>query len=116
MAEPGERQFRGPRPATGRRRGLVDTDRAPGTGQGDRRGQAVRPGPDDDRIDRPVARAAHGTRGLDDPGVPAITPGVIRVVTVPMVGRRSQNVAAAGSTAPTAALVNSLPIASRSSW
>ena len=65
VAEPGEGQLGGPRPATGRRRGLVDADRAPGTGQGDGGGQAVRPGPDDDRVDRAVAtRAAHGTRGL----------------------------------------------------
>ena len=51
VAEPGERQLRGPRPATGLGRGLVDADRAPGTGQGDRGGQAVRSGPDDDRVD-----------------------------------------------------------------
>ena len=44
------------------RGGLVDPDRAPGTGQGDRRGEAVRPGPDDDGVDRAarpaVARSA----------------------------------------------------------
>ena len=45
VAEAGERQLGGPRPAAGRRGGLVDTDRAPGTGQRDRRGQAVRARP-----------------------------------------------------------------------
>ena len=53
VAEPGEGQLRGPRPAAGLGRGLVDADRAPGTGQGDRGGEAVRPGPDDDRVDLP---------------------------------------------------------------
>ncbi len=55
-----ERQLGGACPATGRRGCLVDADRAPGTGQRDRGGQPVRPGPDHDRIDRatgPVAGA-----------------------------------------------------------
>ncbi len=51
VAEPGQRQLGGPGPAAGRVGGLVDADRAPGTGQGDRRGQAVGPGADDDGID-----------------------------------------------------------------
>ena len=63
VAEPGERQLHGPGPATGLVGGLVDADRAPGTGQRDRRGQAVRPGPDDDRVDR---RLAHGSRSTSE--------------------------------------------------
>ena len=52
VPEAGEGQFLGSCPATGRRRRLVDPDRAPGTGQGDRCRQPVGPGSDDDRIDR----------------------------------------------------------------
>ena len=51
VAEPGQRQLHRPRPATGLRGGLIDADRASGPGQGDGRGQPVRAGPDDDRID-----------------------------------------------------------------
>ena len=51
VVESGERQLLGPGPATDGRGGLVDADRAPGTEQGDRRGQAVRAGADDDGID-----------------------------------------------------------------
>ena len=51
VAEPGERQLRGPGAATDRGGRLVDPDRAAGTGQGDRRGEAVGPRPDDDRVE-----------------------------------------------------------------
>ena len=65
VAEPGEGQLRGPGPAAGCLGALVDTDRAPGAGQGDGRGQAVRPGPNDDRVDPAVVVATpHGTRSL----------------------------------------------------
>jgi hypothetical protein len=60
VAEPGEGQFRGPGSATCRRGRLIDPDGAPGTGQRDRRGEAVRPGPDDDRIEPAVGGGRHG--------------------------------------------------------
>src|SRR6185369_12642460 len=60
VAEPGEGQLRGPRPATGLGGGFVDADRASGTGKGDRGGEAVRSGTDDDRVDASVAeRSRH---------------------------------------------------------
>ena len=82
VAEPGQRQLRGPGPATGRRGGLVDADRAPGTGQGDGRGQAVRSGPDDDRVDAGRSRVA--PRPLSDPAGPhprrvSLRTGAVRV-------------------------------------
>ena len=75
VAEPGQRQLHGPRPAAGLRGGLVDADRAPGTGQRDGRGQPVRPGPDDDRVDRRLARRRHRVT----PGGGAIGRGVTPV-------------------------------------
>ncbi len=51
--EPGQRELGRPRPATDRVRGLVDADGAPGAGQLDRRGEAVGPAADDDRVERP---------------------------------------------------------------
>ncbi len=65
VAKSGERQLGGPGATARRRRCLVDPDRSPGPRQGDRRGQTVRPGPDDDRIDRTASdRVAHETPGL----------------------------------------------------
>ena len=51
VLEAWERQLGGARSAAGRRGRLVDTDRAPCTGQGDRGGQPVRSGPHHDRIE-----------------------------------------------------------------
>ena len=74
VAEPGERQLGGPRPAAGRRRGLVDTDRAPGTGQGDRRGQAVRARPRR-RSRRPGLAAVAAAGRTRHAGCRGLTPG-----------------------------------------
>ena len=58
VAEPGQGQLHRPRPATGLIGRLVDTDRAPGTGQRDGRRQAVGSRPDDDRVDPAVLHVA----------------------------------------------------------
>ena len=98
VTKAGQRELGGPRPATGLVRSLVDPDRAPGTGQRYRGGEAVRPRPDHDRVEL-------GCRW------PSSRPRSHGRTTRP----RSQNVAVIGSTAPTAALVSSVPIVSRSS-
>ena len=68
VAEAGERQLGGADPATGRVGGLVDPDRAAGAGEGDRRRQAVRAGPDDDRVEASVAATRGHQRRVLTPG------------------------------------------------
>ena len=51
--EPGQRQLGRPRPAADGVRRLVDAHRAPGPRELDRRGEAVGPAADDDRVERP---------------------------------------------------------------
>ena len=72
VAEPRQCQLCGPRPAARRPGCLVDMNRAPRTGDRDRRRQAVRTGPDHDRVDRasPAIRAA--------PELPHRPPGASR--------------------------------------
>ena len=64
VPEPGQRQLGGPHPAAGDRGRLIDADRAPGPGQGDRRGQAVGPGTDDDRVETLGSNRRQGCRRL----------------------------------------------------
>ena len=59
VAEPGERQLRGPGAATDRRSGLVDTHRATGPSQRHGRGQTVRTRTDDDGVERRSTRPGH---------------------------------------------------------
>jgi hypothetical protein len=50
VAKPGERQLRGAGPAADGRLRFDDADRTPCLGQRDRGSEAVRPGPDYDRV------------------------------------------------------------------
>ena len=56
---PGSVSACGPHPAADVGGGFVDPDRAPDTGQRDRRGESVGPGADDDRVDRSVGLPRH---------------------------------------------------------
>ena len=77
MAEPGQCQVRRPGPTADGRGRLIDTNRAPGTGQGDRRGQAVRSGPDDDRVG-----SRRGARGSSRGAAPHPRPVSLRTGAV----------------------------------
>ena len=51
VAKAGERQLGGARPASDRVSRFEDEDRSPGLRKRDCRGEAVRPSPDDDRVE-----------------------------------------------------------------